>query len=142
MIAEGHDLVRACLRRNQPGAYQLQAAIAAVHTDADATADRTEWPQIVALYDQLVALHADAGGAAQPGHRRWPRSPGPAAALDLVEALDLDGYHLFHATRADLLRRLRARRRGRRRLRNGGFARTTEIERSFLTRQARLLALL
>ena len=104
MIAEGHALVRACLRRNRPGPYQLQAAINAVHDDA-ATAAKTDWRQILALYDQLMIVEPTpvvalnrcvAVGEVQ----------GPAAALDLLAELDLDGYHLFHATRADLLRRL------------------------------------
>ena len=59
LIDEGHDLVRACLRRNQPGPFQIQAAIAAVHADA-ATADATDWGQVVALYDQLHARRPDA----------------------------------------------------------------------------------
>lgn len=104
LIEEGHAIVRRCLRRNQPGAYQLQAAINAVHADA-ATVEQTDWPQIVALYDQLLALaptpvvalnRAIAVGEVQ----------GAGAALALVDQLALDGYHLFHATRADLLRRL------------------------------------
>jgi RNA polymerase sigma-70 factor (ECF subfamily) len=103
-IAEGQDLVRRCLRRNQPGPYQLQAAINAVHSDA-ASAAGTAWDQIVALYDQLlacapspvVALHRAVAVAEVDG-------PGPALAL--VDQLDLDRYHVFHAVRADLLRRL------------------------------------
>jgi len=104
LIDEGQAIVRRCLRRNQPGTYQLQAAINAVHTDAP-TVEGTDWSQIVALYDQLlevtptpvVALNrAIAIGEVH----------GSAVALTLVDELDLDGYHLFHATRADLLRRL------------------------------------
>ena len=59
LIAEGHELVRACLRRDQPGPFQIQAAIAAVHADAP-TADDTDWSQIVALYDHLYALRPNA----------------------------------------------------------------------------------
>jgi RNA polymerase sigma-70 factor (ECF subfamily) len=104
MIEEGQAIVRRCLLRNQPGPYQLQAAINAVHADAP-TVEQTDWSQIVALYDQLLAIaptpvvalnHAIAIGEVQ----------GPAAALALVDELDLDNYHAFHATRADLLRRL------------------------------------
>jgi RNA polymerase sigma-70 factor (ECF subfamily) len=104
LIEEGQRIVRRCLRRNQPGAYQLQAAINAVHADA-ATLGQTDWSQIVALYNQLfevaptpvVALNrAIAVGETQ----------GPAVALALIDELDLDNYHPFHATRADLLRRL------------------------------------
>jgi RNA polymerase sigma-70 factor (ECF subfamily) len=104
LIAEGQGLVRRCLRRNRPGPYQLQAAIAAVHSDA-ARAGDTAWDQIVALYDQLmacapspvVALHRAVAVAEVDG-------PGPALAL--VDQLDLGRHHVFHAVRADLLRRL------------------------------------
>jgi RNA polymerase sigma-70 factor (ECF subfamily) len=104
LIEEGQAIVRRCLRRNQPGAYQLQAAISAVHADA-ASVDQTDWSQIVALYDQLLAIsptpvvalnRAIAVGEVQ----------GAAAALALVDELDLDNYYPFHATRADLLQRL------------------------------------
>jgi RNA polymerase sigma-70 factor (ECF subfamily) len=104
MIAEGQELVRRCLRRAQPGPYQAQAAIAAVHSDAPSAA-ATDWGQIVALYDQLMVL------APSPvvGLNRAvavAEVDGPAAALDLVDALDLPRSHLLHAVRADLLRRL------------------------------------
>lgn len=103
-IAEGHELVRRCLRRNQPGAYQVQAAIAAVHTDA-ATAQQTDWVQILALYDQLVPFAptpvVQLNRAVAVAEVR-----GPAEALQEVEILDLDSYVPFHATRADLLRRV------------------------------------
>jgi RNA polymerase sigma-70 factor, ECF subfamily len=104
LIEEGQTIVRRCPRRNRPGAYQLQAAINAVHADAP-TVEQTDWSQIVVLYDQLLALtptpvvalnRAIAIGEVQ----------GPAAALALVDELALDTYHPFHATRADLLRRL------------------------------------
>jgi RNA polymerase sigma-70 factor (ECF subfamily) len=104
LIAEGQALVRRCLERNLPGPYQLQAAIQAVHADAP-TAQATDWAQIVRLYDLLlsqtpspiVALHrAVAIGELQ----------GPEAALALVDGLKLGEYYLFHAIRADLLRRL------------------------------------
>ena len=104
LIAEGQALVRACLRRNQPGPYQLQAAISAVHSDA-AVAQRTDWGQILALYDQLMAV-APAPVVALNRCVAVAEVHGPAAALDLVDGLDLDGYYLFHSTRADLLRRL------------------------------------
>jgi len=104
LIAEGQAIVRRCLRRNQPGPYQLQAAINAVHSDAP-TAAATDWRQILALYDQLLALTPSPVVAL---HRAVAVAEveGPAAALPLVDGLDLDGYHLFHAIRADLLRRL------------------------------------
>jgi RNA polymerase sigma-70 factor, ECF subfamily len=104
LIAEGQAIVRRCLRRNQPGPYQLQAAINAVHSDAP-TAAATDWRQILALYDQLLAL---APSPVVALHRAVAVAEveGPAAALPLVDGLDLDGYRLFHAIRADLLRRL------------------------------------
>jgi RNA polymerase sigma-70 factor (ECF subfamily) len=104
LIAEGQALVRRCLQRDQPGAYQVQAAIQAVHADAATTAD-TDWRQIVALYDQLLAL-APTPVIALNRAVAVAEIEGPAAALTLVEQLDLDGYHLFHAVRGDLLRRL------------------------------------
>jgi RNA polymerase sigma-70 factor (ECF subfamily) len=104
LIAEGQALVRQCLRRGEPGPYQIQAAINAVHTDADTAAD-TDWRQILALYDQLAAL---APGPVVSLHRAVAVAEvhGPDAALRLVEDLHLDRYHLFHAIRADLLVRL------------------------------------
>jgi RNA polymerase sigma-70 factor (ECF subfamily) len=104
MIAEGQALVRRCLRRNQPGPYQFQAAISAVHSDAP-TAAATDWRQILALYDQLMAM-APTPVVALNRAVAVAELDGPAAALGLVDQLGLDGYHLFHATRADLLRRL------------------------------------
>ena len=103
-IAEGQAIVRRCLRRNQPGPYQVQAAIAAVHSDAP-TAAATDWRQIVALYDQLLAL-APSPVVALNRAVAVAEVEGPAAALALVDGLDLDGWYLFHAVRADLLRRL------------------------------------
>ena len=104
LIVEGQAIVRRCLRRNQPGPYQIQAAINAVHSDApDAAA--TDWPQILALYDHLLALTPSPVVAL---HRAVAVAEvdGPEAALAAVDALDLPGYHLSHAVRADLLRRL------------------------------------
>jgi RNA polymerase sigma-70 factor (ECF subfamily) len=103
-IAEGQAIVRRCLRRNQPGPYQLQAAINAVHSDAP-TAAATDWRQILALYDQLLAL-APSPVVALNRAVAVAEVEGPEAALALVDGLDLDGYRLFHAIRADLLRRL------------------------------------
>ncbi|WP_252375258.1 MULTISPECIES: RNA polymerase sigma factor [unclassified Nonomuraea] len=101
LIAEGHELVRRCLRRNQPGPYQLQAAINAVHTDGPAT----DWPQVLALYDQLLH-HAPTPIVALNRAVAVAEVHGPAIALAAVDGLDLPGYHLLPATRADLLTRL------------------------------------
>ena len=105
-IDEGRVLLRSSLRQSSPGTYALEAAIAAVHAEAG-DAEETDWPQIVAIYEQLYALHPtpivalNHAVAVSMAH-------GPAIALPLVEALEesLDNYHLWHATRADLLRRM------------------------------------
>ena len=104
LIAEGHDIVAACVRRNRPGPYQIQAAIAAIHTDAR-TAEETDWDQIVALYTQLAVLAPTpivqlnrAIAIAESGDL--------PSALSLVEKLDLDGYYLYHATVGDLMERV------------------------------------
>ncbi|MEO7260406.1 MAG: RNA polymerase sigma factor [Jatrophihabitantaceae bacterium] len=104
MIEEGHRLVRRCLRRGRPGPYQLQAAINAVHDDA-ATAAETDWGQILRLYDQLMSC-APTPVIALNRAVALAEVSGPAAALAAIEGLELGGYHLFHATRADLLKRL------------------------------------
>jgi RNA polymerase sigma-70 factor (ECF subfamily) len=103
-IARGHGLVRACLRRNRPGPYQLQAAIAAVHADAGAAAD-TDWDQIVTLYDHLLLLRPNPVVALNRAVALAERD-GAAAGLIALEALDADAvadYQPFHAARADLL---------------------------------------
>ena len=102
-IAEGQELVRRCLRRGSPGPYQLQAAISAVHSDAPTAAD-TDWRQIVQLYDHLMTLTP---GPVVALNRAVAVAEvdGPEAALTIVDGLDLDAFHLFHAVRADLLRR-------------------------------------
>ena len=104
LIAEGQELVRRCLRRNQPGPYQIQAAINAVHGDATTGAD-TDWSQILALYDQLMSISPSPIVALNRAVA-VAEVKGPAAALALVDPLDLGGYYLSHAIRADLLRRL------------------------------------
>jgi RNA polymerase sigma-70 factor, ECF subfamily len=109
LIAEGHELVRACLARAQetgrgPGRYQLLAAINAVHTDAPSWAD-TDWRQIATLYDHLVVV--DPGPVAALNRAvAVAELDGPSVALAEVDRLGLTGYHAWHATRADLLRRL------------------------------------
>ena len=104
LIAEGQALVRRCLAIGRPGPYQLQAAVNAVHADA-ARAEQTDWRQILALYDlhlsiapsPIVALHRAVAVA---------EVDGPATALGIVDGLDLESHHMYHAIRADLLRRL------------------------------------
>jgi RNA polymerase sigma-70 factor (ECF subfamily) len=131
LIEEGQTIVRACLRRNHPGPYQLQAAINAVHADAP-TIDQTDWSQIVALYDHLLAVaptpivalnRAIAIGEVQ----------GAATALALVDELDLDNYHPFHATRADLLRRLNRNSEAAASYERAAAMAPTDAEREFLT---------
>ena len=137
MIEEGQAIVRACLRRNRPGPYQIQAAINAVHVDA-ASIESTDWGQILALYDQLLAVSPTPVVALNRAIALG-EVHGPDAALVLVDDLELDGYHLFHATRADLLRRL-----GRSAEAGEAYARATELapndtERAFL--EGRLAAM-
>jgi len=103
LIEEGHDLVRACLRRNQPGPFQLQAAIAAVHAEAPA-AGVTDWSQIVTLYDQLYAIRPNPVVALNRAVAVGSLD-GPSAGLDALVVVDLDGYQPYHAARADLLAR-------------------------------------
>jgi RNA polymerase sigma-70 factor (ECF subfamily) len=104
LVAEGQAIVRACLRRNVPGPYQIQAAINAVHADAP-TAAATDWRQILQLYDQLLTF--DPGPVVELNRAvAVAELDGPAAALAIVDALPLDAYRLFHAVRAELLRRL------------------------------------
>jgi RNA polymerase sigma-70 factor (ECF subfamily) len=104
LIAEGQAIVRALLRRNLPGPYQIQAAIAAVHSDAPSAAD-TQWDQVVALYDQLLA-RTPSPVVALNRAIAVAELEGPAIALALLDGIDLPGYHLLPATRADLLERL------------------------------------
>ena len=104
LIAEGHAIVRACIRRNRPGPYQLRAAIAAVHTHAPSFED-TDWSQVVTLYDQLLDLAptpvVQLNRAVAVAELR-----GPETGLAIVDMLHLDQWHLHHATRAELLARL------------------------------------
>jgi RNA polymerase sigma-70 factor (ECF subfamily) len=134
LIAEGQALVRRCLRRDHPGPYQIQAAINAVHSDAPA-ASATDWGQILRLYDQLMAV---APSPVVALHRAVALAEveGAEPALAIVDALDLAGYHLFHAVRAELLRRLG--REGEAALAyQAAIARTGNVtEREFLRRKA------
>ncbi|MBO0916777.1 RNA polymerase sigma factor [Streptomyces laculatispora] len=137
LIAEGQSLVRQCLRRDRPGPYQIQAAINAVHSDA-ATASATDWGQILRLYDQLLAA-APTPVVALNRAVALAEVAGPKAALALVDQLELEGYHVFHAVRADLLRRL-----GRTREAASAYDTAADLtqntaERDFLRRRRRAL---
>ena len=104
LIEEGQALVRQCLRRNQPGPYQIQAAINAVHSDAGSAA-ATDWGQILQLYDQLMTV-APSPVVALNRAVALAETTGPGAALAIVDGLALDRYYLWHAIRADLLKRI------------------------------------
>ena len=107
LVAEGHRLVRERLAAGEaPGRYQILAAINAVHTSAREMRD-TDWSQIIALYDQLVRLDPSPIVALNRAIA-VAELDGPEVALAAVDRLDdpLAGYHAYHATRADLLRRL------------------------------------
>jgi RNA polymerase sigma-70 factor (ECF subfamily) len=105
-IDEGRALLQSSLRRSTPSTYALEAVIAAVHANAS-IASATDWRQIVVLYDRLYARHPTPIVALNRAVA-ISMADGPAVALPLVESLaaELDAYHLWHATRADLLRRL------------------------------------
>jgi len=136
LVEEGHALVRACIRRDQPGPYQLQAAINAVHAEAPSTA-ATDWSRILALYDHLLALTPTPVVALNRAIA-LAEVDGPAPALALVDALeaDLDGYYLFHATRAELLRRLARPAEAAQAHRSAAERAPTPPERAFLERRA------
>lgn len=135
LIDEGQAIVRRCMRRNQPGPYQLQAAINVVHAEAR-TIEETDWARIVALYDQLLAVTPTPVVALNRAIAIG-EVDGPAAALALVDELELDNYHRFHAARADLLQRLgRASEAAAAYERAAGLA-PTEAERAFLARGGR-----
>jgi RNA polymerase sigma-70 factor (ECF subfamily) len=104
LIEEGQAIVRTCLVRNQPGPYQIQAAINAVHSDSP-TARDTDWQQILHLYDQLLAI-APTSVIALNRAVAVAEVSGPESALREIDHLDLANYYLYHAIRADLLQRL------------------------------------
>jgi RNA polymerase sigma-70 factor (ECF subfamily) len=131
LIEEGQAIVRACLRRNQPGPYQIQAAINAVHSDATTAAD-TQWGQIVALYDQLLVV-APSPVVALNRAVAVGEVEGAAAGLAVVDMLDLDGFYLFHAIRADLLARMNDTERARAAYERARSLVTNDVERAFLT---------
>jgi RNA polymerase sigma-70 factor (ECF subfamily) len=134
LIDEGHNIVRRCLRRNQPGPYQLQAAINAVHTDGPAT----DWTQVLALYDQLLR-HSPTPVVALNRAVAVAEVHGPAMAIATIEDVDLPGYHLLPATRADLLARLGRRTEARAAYDEAIALATNDTERTFLrNRRSRL----
>ncbi len=107
LIDEGHHLIRACLRRNQPGQFQIQAAIAAVHTDA-ATDSETDWHQILALYDQLATIRPSpivAINRAVAVAQVHGAAAGLVALDDIEHTSQIESFQPYHAVRADLLAR-------------------------------------
>jgi RNA polymerase sigma-70 factor (ECF subfamily) len=139
LIDEGQSLLRGCLRRNLPGPYQLQACINAVHADASVAAS-TDWPQILRVYDDLLVMDPTAVVALNRAVA-VAEVAGPAAGLELVEELNLEGYHLFHAIRADLLRRLGRAADAAAALEVAMALTTNDVERDHLREQASALAL-
>ena len=138
MIDEGHALVRECLATNRPGHYQLLAAINAVHTDAR-TASETDWEQIAALYTQLHAINPSPIVALNRAVA-VAELDGPEVALAEVDRLDLASYHAWHATRADLLRRLGRSAEARAAYDAAIEATANEAERAYLSRRRGTLA--
>jgi RNA polymerase sigma-70 factor, ECF subfamily len=133
LITEGHDLVRQCLAINRPGRYQVLAAINAVHTDAP-TASATDWSQVVALYNQLIQLDPSPIVALNRAVA-VAELDGPDVALALIDRLPLTDYHAWHATRADLLRRLGRNTEARQAYSAAIAATKNTAERAYLTRR-------
>jgi RNA polymerase sigma-70 factor (ECF subfamily) len=139
MIDEGHAIVRACIRHDRPGPYQLQAGIQAVHCAADSF-EMTDWPQIVALYDHLLSLMPTSVVALNRAIA-IAEVEGPSAALTVLDAIaaEVDDYHLLHAARGTMLRR-----RGRRKEARAAFERAAQLaaneaDRRFLAQQIDVL---
>jgi RNA polymerase sigma-70 factor (ECF subfamily) len=139
MIQEGHAIVRACIRRGQPGPFQLQAAIQAVHCAADSF-QATDWPQIVALYDHLFSVMPTPVVALNRAIA-IAEIEGPAAALTRLDTIapDLDTYHLMHAARGTMLRRLGQPDAARAAFERATHLAATETDRRFLTQQVQEL---
>ena len=140
LIEEGHAIVRACTRRNQPGPFQLQAAIQAVHCEAE-TFVATDWHQIVALYNHLISFMPTPVVALNRAIAIG-ESEGPGAALTALDAIgpDLDNYHLMHAARGTTLRRLGQREAAEAAYERAFFLALTEPDRRFLRQQIEELA--
>jgi len=140
MIEEGQGIVRACIRRDRPGPYQLQAAIQAVHCDADSV-DVTDWPQIVALYDHLFSVMPTPVVALNRAIA-IAEVEGPGAALTALDTIApaLDDYHLMHAARGTTLRRLGQRVAAKAAFERAVILAATEADRRFLAQQIEELA--
>ena len=140
MIEEGHAIVRACIRRDQPGPFQLQAAIQAVHCNADSF-EATDWLQIVTLYDHLFSLMPTPVVALNRAIAIG-ETEGPGAALTALDAIapDLDNYHLMHAARGTMLRRLGQRDAAKAAFERAADLAATETDRRFLAQQIEELA--
>jgi RNA polymerase sigma-70 factor (ECF subfamily) len=140
MIGEGHAIVHECIRRDQPGPFQLQAAIQAVHCDADSI-ETTNWTQIVALYDQLISVMPTPVVALNRAIA-IAEFEGPEAAIALLDEIapDLDEYHLMHATRGTMLRRLGQREAAIAALTSASQLAATEADRLFLAQEIETLA--
>ena len=140
MIDEGQAIVRACIRRGRPGPYQLQAAIQAVHCDAESF-EATDWPQVIVLYDHLFSVMATAVVALNRAIA-IAEIEGPGAALGTLDAIapDLENYHLLHGARGAMLRRLGRRDEARAAYERAVDLAATEADRRFLARQIEELA--
>ena len=140
MIEEGHAIVRDCIRRDQPGPFQLQAAIQSVHCDADSF-EATDWAQIVVLYDHLYSVMPTPVVALNRAIA-IAEVDGPGAALTALDAIapDLDRYHLMHAARGSILRRLERQDAARVAFERAAHLAETAADRQFLKQQIEELA--
>jgi len=140
MIEEGHAIVLTCISRDQPGPFQLQAAIQAVHCDADSF-EATDWHQIVALYDHLVSVMPTPVVALNRAIAIG-ETKGPGAALTEFDTIgaDLDNYHLMHAARGSVLRRLGQRDEAKAAYERAAHLATTEADQRFLEQRIEELA--
>jgi RNA polymerase sigma-70 factor (ECF subfamily) len=140
MIDEGHAIVRACIRHDRPGPYQLQAGIQAVHCAADSF-EATDWPQIVVLYSRLLSLMPTPVVALNRAIA-VAEVEGPGPALVMIDAIvpDLENYHLMHAARGTILRRLGRREEARAAFERAADLAVTEADRRFLVKEIEVLA--
>jgi len=140
LIDEGHTIVRACIRRNEPGPFQLQAAIQAVHCAAESF-EATDWRRIVTLYNHLFAVTPTPVVALNRAIA-FGETEGPGPALTAIDAIapDLENYHLMHAARGTMLRRLGERDAARAAFERALHLAPTDAERRFLTKQVEELA--